>query len=119
MADDRDSLLREVDEELRREQMQKLWDRYNGLILGAAALVVLAVGGYKLLESRRINAAETAGTEFTAAENLSDDKKKDEAEKAFATIAQNGPAGYRGPCEAASCRRPDEGRQNPRSGGDV
>ena len=50
MADDRDSLLREVDEELRREQMQKLWDRYNGLILGAAALVVLAVGGYKCLE---------------------------------------------------------------------
>jgi len=94
MADDRDSLLREVDEELRREQMQKLWDRYNGLILGAAALVVLAVGGYKWLESRRINAAETAGTEFTAAENLSDDKKKDEAEKAFAAIAQNGPAGF-------------------------
>lgn len=94
MADDRDSLLREVDEELRREQMEKIWARYNGLILGAAALVVLGVGTYKFLETRRIAAAETAGAEYAAAENLSDDKKKPEAEKAFAAIADNGPAGY-------------------------
>src|SRR5690349_3477428 len=94
MVDERDSLLREVEEELRRDQMQKLWDRYNGIILGAATLVVLAVGGYKLLENRRMAAAEAAGAEFAAAENLSSDKKKDEAEKAFANIAQTGPAGY-------------------------
>ena len=94
MANEHDSLLREVEEELRRDQMQKLWDRYNGVVIGAAALIVLAVGGYKLLESRRISAAEVAGVEFAAAEKLSDDKKKDEAEKAFATIADTGPAGY-------------------------
>ena len=94
MADDRDSLLREVDEELRREQMQKLWDRYNGLILGVAALIVVAVGGYKLLEARRIAAAEAAGAEFTAALHLSETAKGDEATKAFEKIAQTGPAGY-------------------------
>ena len=38
MADDNDSLLREVDEELRREQMQKLWQRYNGVILAGNSL---------------------------------------------------------------------------------
>jgi len=94
MADDRDSLLREVDEELRREQMEKLWQRYNGLILGGAALIVLAVGGYKFLENRRITAAEAAGAEFAAAQSLSDEKKKDEARKAFANIAEHGPAGF-------------------------
>jgi hypothetical protein len=94
MADDRDSLLREVDEELRREQMQKLWDRYNGVILGAAALIVAGVGGYKLLESRRIAASEAAGSEFTAALKLSDANKTDDAVKAFEKIAQSGPAGY-------------------------
>jgi len=94
MADNNDSLLREVEEELRREQMQKIWKRYNGLILGAAVLIVLAVAGYKLLENHRITAAETAGAEFAAAENLSDQKKKDDAEKAFKTIAESGPAGY-------------------------
>lgn len=94
MADNNDSLLREVEEELRREQMQKIWNRYNGLILGAAVLVVLGVAGYKMLEHHRITSAETAGAEFAAAESLSDQKKKDEAEKAFKTIADNGPASY-------------------------
>ena len=67
MADDRDSLLREVDEELRRDQMNKIWERYSGLIFGVAALIVVGVWGYKFLESRRIAAAESAGAEFTAA----------------------------------------------------
>lgn len=94
MADDRDSLLREVDEELRREQMQKLWDRYNGLILGVAALIVVAVGGYKYLENRRIANAQAAGAEFSAALQLSEAAKTDEALKAFEKIGQSGPAGY-------------------------
>jgi hypothetical protein len=94
MADDNDSLLREVQEELRREQMQKIWQRYNGLIFGAATLIILGVAGYKYLETRRITAAETGGANFSAAETLSDDKKKDEAEKAFKAIAESGPAGY-------------------------
>ena len=94
MAEDGDSLLREVEEELRRDQMRKIWERYNGLIVGAAALVILAVGGYKLLESRRIAAEQNAGTEFSTAQKLSDEKKNDEAEKAFASIAESGPAGY-------------------------
>ena len=94
MADERDSLLREVDEELRREQMQKLWERYNGLILGAAALIVAAVGGYKWLESRRLAATEAAGAEYIAALKLSNDKKADEADKAFNAIAQSGTSGY-------------------------
>ncbi|MBX9683717.1 MAG: tetratricopeptide repeat protein [Hyphomicrobium sp.] len=93
MADDRDSLLREVEEELRREQMQKIWERYNGLILGGVALIVLAVGGYKWLESRRIADAEARGAEFTAAVQLSNDKKTDEAVAAFQKIADTGSSG--------------------------
>ena len=94
MADDRDSLLREVDEELRREQMQKIWERYSGLILGVAALIVLAVGGYKFMQSCQIAAAEAAGAEFAAALTLSDEKKSDDAAKAFEKIATGGPSGY-------------------------
>ena len=56
--------------------------------------LILAVGGYKLLESRRIAAEQTAGAEFAAAENLSEQKKEDEAKKVFAKIAETGPTGY-------------------------
>jgi hypothetical protein len=94
MADNNDSLLREVEEEIRRERMQKLWERYNGLILGGAFLVVLAVGGYKYLEYRRVTLAQTAGSEFAAAQQLGVDKKNEEAAKAFQQIAKSGPPGY-------------------------
>ncbi|HPG88468.1 MAG TPA: tetratricopeptide repeat protein [Hyphomicrobium sp.] len=94
MADERDSLLREVEEEIRREQMQKIWDRYNGVILGAAALIVIGVGGYKYLESNRIAHAQATGGEFANALQLSEEKKDDDAIKAFEKIAEQGPAGY-------------------------
>src|SRR6185312_4273920 len=94
MADDNDSLLREVEDEIRRERMEKLWQRYNGLIFAAAALIILGVAGYKYLETRRVAAEQTAGAEFAAAQNLSDDKKTSEAEAAFKKIADTGPAGF-------------------------
>ena len=94
MADQNDSLLREVEEELRRERMEKLWQRYNGLIIAGVALIILGVAGYKYLETRRIAAEETAGAEYTAAQDLSDDKKKTEAEEAFKKIADSGSYGY-------------------------
>lgn len=94
MADESDSLLREVDEELRREQMQKLWERYNGVILGGVALILLGVFGYKMLETRRISAMEASGADFSAALKLSDNLKADDALKAFEKIAKDGPAGY-------------------------
>lgn len=94
MADDNDSLLREVEEEIRREQLQKIWQRYNGLILGGVTLIILGVAGYQYLETRRVGSEEAAGAKFAAAETLSDDKKKDDAQKAFEAIAESGPAGY-------------------------
>lgn len=94
MADEHDALMREVDEELRRERMEKLWQRYNGVIFGVAALIIAGVGGYKWLEARRIANAETAGAAFANAVSLEDEKKADEARKAFDAIATDGPAGY-------------------------
>jgi len=94
MANEHDSLLREVEDEIRREQMQKIWQRYQGLILAGAVLVVAAVAGYKWLETRRIAAEYAAGSEYSSAQTLSDEKKKSEAEAAYKKIADEGPAGY-------------------------
>jgi hypothetical protein len=94
MANEGDSLLREVDDELRREQLEKLWKKYSSLIFTAAALIVLGVGGYKFLEHRRIAAAQAAGAEFASAMRLDADKKADEAAKALQAIADSGPKGY-------------------------
>lgn len=42
-----DALFREVDEELRHEQMASLWKKYGGVVIAAALAVVLSVAGYQ------------------------------------------------------------------------
>lgn len=67
MAERDDSLIREVNEDLQRERLQKLWEQYNGVILVVAAAIVLGVGGFKWMEYRRQSAAEATGSRYVAA----------------------------------------------------
>ena len=88
-------LFDEVDEEVRREQLKKLWDKYSIYIIAAALLIVAAVGGwrgYQYLEAKK--AAEASAT-FNRAVELSEQGKHEEAEKAFADLAATAPFGYR------------------------
>ncbi len=94
MVDKNDALLREVDEELRREQMEKLWERYGVYLLAAAALIVATVGGYKFWQSRQLTLAETSGAQYEAALNLIKTGKTEDAQKALDAIAAGGHKGY-------------------------
>jgi len=88
-------LFDEVDEEVRREQLKKLWDRYSIFIIAAALLVIAAVGawrGYQYLEAQK---AAEAGAAFDAAIDLSEQGKHSEAEAAFDKLATSAPSGYR------------------------
>src|SRR5580658_7140009 len=40
-------IFQEVDEEVRREQLKKLWERYGTYIIAALILVIVAVGGWR------------------------------------------------------------------------
>jgi hypothetical protein len=85
----------EVDEEVRREQLKKLWERYGNYAIALAFLVVAAVAawrGYDYWENRR---AAEAGAAYDAASRLSDEGKHDEAETAFAKLVADGTSGYR------------------------
>jgi hypothetical protein len=86
---------REVEEELRRDQIEKIWAHYSKHILAAAGLVVLGVGGWKFIESRQIAAANAAGARFEAAAGLAEAKKVAEAQQAFAALTKDSPPGYR------------------------
>lgn len=94
MVDNNDSLFREVDEELRREQFAKLWQRYGTYIIALGALIILVVAGAKFMEGRRIAAANAAGAEYEAAATLLAEGKTEDAAKAFAAIVGSGPKGY-------------------------
>jgi hypothetical protein len=92
MTDQRDLLAREVDEELRREQLLKLWEQYGTYAVIVAVLIIVAVGGYKYSQYRSALAAEATGAEFVAA--TQGGGNPGEADKLLENIAAKGPIGY-------------------------
>ncbi|MEO6946507.1 MAG: tetratricopeptide repeat protein [Nitrobacter sp.] len=88
-------LFGEVDEELRREQLKRIWDRYSALIIAAAVLIVAAVGGWRGYQYLEAKKAAVAGSAFEAAAGLADQNKSAEAEAAFTKLAATAPSGYR------------------------
>jgi hypothetical protein len=88
-------LFNEVDEEVRREQLQKLWEKYSIFIIAAALLVIAAVGGWRGYQYFEEKKAAEAGDAFNKAVELSEQGKHSEAETAFTDLAAKAPAGYR------------------------
>ncbi|HEY8382445.1 MAG TPA: tetratricopeptide repeat protein [Microvirga sp.] len=89
-----DEFIREVDEEYRRDQITQIWNRYNGLIIAAAILVVAAVGGWRFYEYRQEAGAQAAASRFQQGLQLAAEGKSDEAEKTLEALAREAPDGY-------------------------
>ena len=70
-------LFDEVDEDVRREQLKKLWDQYSIYIVACALLIIAAVGGWRGYQYLEAKKAAEAGVAFDKAVELS------EAEQAF------------------------------------
>jgi len=85
----------EVDEEVRRDQLKRLWDRYSLFIIALALLIIAGVGGWRAYQYVEGQKAAEAGSAFNKAVELSDQGKHAEAEKAFADLAARASAGYR------------------------
>ncbi len=88
-------LFDEVDEEVRREQLKKLWERYSIFIIAGAILIIAAVGGWRGYQYFEAKKAAEAGAAFEAATDLSEQNKHEEAEAAFTRLAASAPYGYR------------------------
>jgi hypothetical protein len=88
-------IFHEVDEEVRRERLQKLWERYSIYIIALGVLIVAGIGGWRGYDYWQAKQAAEAGANFEAALTLSEQGKHAEAEQAFAKIAAEAPAGYR------------------------
>ncbi len=91
-----DALLREVDEELRRERLEKLWKRYGNLFLALSVGLVLAVAGYKGWQYYQRQQAEAAGKAYVEALDLVRAGKTEAAEAALRKLMQGGHAGAAG-----------------------
>jgi hypothetical protein len=88
-------LFDEVDEDVRRDQLKKLWDQYSIYIVAGALLIIASVGGWRGYQYLEAKKAAEAGAAFDKASELSEQNKHAEAESAFMDLAAKAPSGYR------------------------
>ncbi len=89
-----DSLFREVDEEVRREQFAKLWQRYGNYVVAVSVLIIVAVAGVKGWQWWEKRQAEQAGSAYQQALTQLEQDKTAQAERSFAEIASGSHKGY-------------------------
>lgn len=94
MADQNDSFIREVNDELRSEQMQRTWRKLGPAIITAAVLVVLGTAGYRVYDYWTDDRSSQSGDQFLAAQKLAADGKNDQALKAFDALEKTGFGSY-------------------------
>ena len=88
-------IFQEVDEEVRREQLKKLWERYGSYLIAACIAVVIGVGAWRGYEWWQAKQAAQSGAAFEQAVTLAESGKHQEAAAAFAKLASDGTPGYR------------------------
>ncbi|MGE0628680.1 MAG: tetratricopeptide repeat protein [Hyphomicrobiaceae bacterium] len=94
MSIESDALIREVREELRREQLKRIWDRYGTYLLAGVAAVIIGTAVYIWFDTQHRAAADAAGAEFEQALNLAAEGKSEPAARMLETIGRSGTGGY-------------------------
>jgi hypothetical protein len=92
-------IFREVEEDVRRERLEKLWKKYGDYIIAGMAVIVVGVAGFKLWQHYQAVQIAKASVAYSTAMQLGNGGKSAEAAQVFANIAKNAPRGY-----AASAR---------------
>lgn len=86
-------IFKEIDEDLRRDQLEKLWQRYRGVIIAGAVAIVVAAAAYSFWQQYRKGQDEKYGLQYAEAAALSQSNAGDAATK-FETLASDSAPGY-------------------------
>jgi hypothetical protein len=94
MVNQDDSFIREVNDELRSDQMKAVWTRFGGIIIGIAVLIVLGTVGKVGYDYWQESSSSQSGDTFLAALNLARENKSDEALTALTELEKDGYGSY-------------------------
>ncbi|EKF19931.1 tetratricopeptide repeat protein [Nitratireductor pacificus] len=89
-----DSFIREVNEELRQDQLKSIWRRFGPIAIGAAVVLVLATAAYVGYERWTASRANASGDAFSQALDLARQGENDEALAAFKELEASGHGSY-------------------------
>jgi hypothetical protein len=96
-----EAFLREVDEELRRDELQSLWKRFGRLAIGAIVLVLAAWGGWLYWQDRETKAAGVEGEQLSQALDDLQAGNADAALTKLTPLTQSKNVGYRASAKMA------------------
>lgn len=103
-----DLLIKEVDDDLRQEELNRIWKKHGGLLSVAAVALVLSVAGWQGWQAWEVKQRQAASSRYSETSALAEQGKKGEAADALARLAAEGPKGYR---LLAELRRADLAQQ--------
>ncbi len=86
-------IFREIDEELRRDNLAKLWSRYGRYVIAVAVLVIVIAGGIVAWRDHQASERRSQGQRYSNALTLAREGKDADAAKLFALLAREG-GGY-------------------------
>jgi hypothetical protein len=86
-------IFREIDEELRRDNLLKLWRLYGRYLIVAVAVALLVAGGIVAWRNHQLAARQALSVRYAAAMSLLRDGKDADAAKVFSSVAAEG-GGY-------------------------
>ena len=84
-------IFREVEEDVRREKLEKFWKAYGDYVIALAALVIVGIAGFELWQRYQTTQLNKASVAFSAAQRITDPRQ---AALAFADLAKTAPGGY-------------------------
>ena len=84
-------IFREVEEDVRRERLEKFWKAYGAWVIAFAMLFLVGVGGYEFWQRRETAERMKASDAFAAAQRISEPAQ---AAPAFAKLADSAKGGY-------------------------
>ena len=96
-----EAFLREVDEELRRDELQSLWKRFGRLIIGGIVLLLAAWGGWLYWQDRETRAAGLEGEQLSQALDDLQSGNPDAALAKLGPLAESKQVGYRASAKMA------------------
>jgi hypothetical protein len=85
-------IFREVEEDVRRERLEKFWKAYGDYVIALVAVIILGIAGFELWQRYQANQRDKAAIAFSAAQRITDPRR---AAEAFADLAKTAPTGYR------------------------
>jgi hypothetical protein len=86
-------IFREIDEELRRDNLLKLWARYRRYIVGTAVFALVVAGSIVAWRDHQLSERRAQSARYASAMNLARDGKDADALKVFGAVAHEG-GGY-------------------------